>query len=307
MWKPSYLSLLETGELRKRAERVEGLLRSCRLCPRLCGIDRTSGETGFCRTGRLARVASYGPHFGEEAPLVGTNGSGTIFFSSCNLLCSFCQNHEISHLCEGEDVDARTLAAMMMDLAERGCHNINLVSPSHVVGQILEAVSIAAASGLDVPIVYNSGGYDSLEALALLEDVVDIYMPDFKFWDEEPARRFCAARNYRNAACTAVIEMHRQVGDLVMDEKGIALRGLLVRHLVMPGGLAGTPGVMGFLAENVSRDTYVNVMDQYHPCFRAGQDPLINRRVTRAEYTDAVEAALSAGLKRLDTRRRFLA
>jgi putative pyruvate formate lyase activating enzyme len=268
-------------------------------------VDRTRGETGFCTTGRHAKAASFGPHFGEEAPLVGEHGSGTIFFSSCNLLCTFCQNSDISHGADGVEVGPGEIAGMMLDLARRGCHNINFVTPSHVVPQILEALVLAADAGLDLPLVYNTGGYDAVETLRLLEGVFDIYMPDFKFWDPEPAQTFCHAPDYRDVACTAILEMHRQVGDLVMDDGGIALSGLLVRHLVMPGGLAGTEGVMRFLAAQVSRKTYVNVMDQYHPCYRAGDDPRIDRRITAAEYEVALETARRAGIHRLDLRKRI--
>jgi len=302
MQRASYRKLHDSGRLEQRALAAVRLLRDCRLCPRACGVNRLEGELGICRTGRLARAASFGPHFGEEAPLVGSRGSGTIFFSSCNLLCSFCQNYDISHLRDGVEVDAGEIAGMMLDLARRGCRNINFVTPSHVVPQILEAVALAAGAGLDLPLVYNSGGYDTVETLRLLEDIFDIYMPDFKFWDEGPARTFCSAPDYRAVACEAIREMHRQVGDLEMDGRGVARRGLLVRHLVMPGGLAGTAGVMDFLARDISRSTYVNVMDQYHPCYRAGDDLRIDRRITAAEYEEALEAARRAGITRLDSR-----
>lgn len=305
MSRASYRALHEKDLLAERAAGAFWLLGNCRLCPRACGVNRLEGETGFCRTGRYAKVASYGPHFGEEAPLVGIHGSGTIFFSACNLLCSFCQNYDISHLRQGSEVGARELAGMMLDLAEKGCHNINFVTPSHVVPQILESLVLAAEAGLDLPLVYNSGGYDTVDTIRLLDGVFDIYMPDFKFWEEGPARTLCSAADYRDVACAAIREMHRQVDDLVMDEQGIARRGLLVRHLVMPGGLAGTPEVMHFLAREISRDTYVNVMDQYHPCYRAEDDPRIGRRITTVEYAQALEAARRAGIHRLDTRVRF--
>ena len=305
MYLPSYAKLHEKGLLKDRAARAVSLLADCRLCPRGCGADRMQGETGFCRTGRRARVASFGPHFGEESPLVGSHGSGTIFFSSCNLLCSFCQNYEISHLRQGKEVSAQDLAGMMLDLQEKGCHNINFVTPSHVVPQILEALVMAVEAGLAIPLVYNTGGYDTVASISLLRDVFDIYMPDFKFWDEEPAEALCSAPDYREAICTAIREMHDQVGDLVMDERGIAWRGLLVRHLVMPGGLAGTGEVMRFLAREISRNTYVNVMDQYRPCYRAADQEGINRRITAQEYEEALNAARKAGVTRLDARVRF--
>jgi putative pyruvate formate lyase activating enzyme len=300
----AYRILHEKGLLKNRALQAVKLLKDCRLCPRECGKDRTQRETGFCRTGRYAKVASYGPHFGEEAPLVGSHGSGTIFYSSCNLLCSFCQNYDISHGSEGTEVGPSLLAGMMLDLAERGCHNINFVTPSHVVPQILEALVMAAEAGLDLPLVFNTGGYDKAETLKLLDGVFDIYMPDFKFWDEEPAATYCSASDYRETACRAIIEMHAQVGDLSVDENGVAKRGLLVRHLVMPSGIAGTEQVMRFLAEDVSRNTYVNIMDQYRPCYEAKGDLRIDRRITNAEYEDALEAARRSGIHRLDARQR---
>ena len=268
-------------------------------------MNRIQGERGFCKTGRKARVASYNAHFGEEAPLVGIFGSGTIFISSCNLLCSFCQNFEISHQREGVDVTAEQLAAMMLDLAGRGCHNINFVTPTHVVPQILEALPGAIEGGLRVPLVYNSSGYDAVETLRLLDGVFDIYMPDFKFWDPDWANRFCKAPDYKEVAVAAIKEMHRQVGDLILDDEGIGSRGLIVRHLVMPNNLAGTEKTMAFLADEISTNTYVNVMDQYQPCGEAHRDPLINRRLEMREFRDATNAAKRAGLKRLDQRDRI--
>jgi len=302
---PSYVKLHRDGELARRAEAAVSHMAACGLCPRRCGVNRIQGEVGYCRTGRLAKVASYNAHFGEESPLVGRNGSGTIFMSACNLLCTFCQNYEISHLGEGMEVRPEQLAAMMLARAESGCHNINFVTPSHVVPQILEGVALAAEHGLRIPLVYNTGGYDLVDTLKLLDGVFDIYMPDFKFWDDGAASRFCDAPDYAEVAREALREMHRQVGDLVTDEEGIALKGLLVRHLVMPNGLAGTEEVMAFLAREISPDTYVNVMDQYRPCGSAPKDETINRRLTSKEYQEAVAAARRAGLKRLDKRERF--
>jgi len=304
MSQPAYLDLYRTGRFQDRVKKALDLMAACRICPRRCGVNRLNGETGYCRTGRQARVASYNAHFGEEAPLVGRNGSGTIFFSSCNLLCSFCQNYEISHLNEGVEVQPDQIAGMMLQLMERGCHNINLVTPTHVTPQILEALEIAIGQGLAIPLVYNSGGYESVGTLDLLEGIVDIYMPDFKFWDGSWAERFCHAPDYPDAARAAIREMHRQVGDLEINSDGIAIRGLLVRHLVMPNGIAGTEEIMNFLARDISPDTYVNVMDQYRPCGQAGQDPAINRRLTAQEYREAVAAAKNAGLHRLDERER---
>ena len=276
------------------------LLKQCRMCPRNCGVDRTGSQQGVCRTLRYAKVASFGPHFGEEAPLVGRSGSGTIFFTHCNLACSFCQNYDISHLGHGTEVGPHDIASMMLALAELGCHNINLVTPTHVVPQILEALPEAIEGGLDIPLVYNTGAYDTVATLNILENIFDIYMPDFKFWDEDYAEQFCHALDYPEAARAAIKEMHRQVGDLVIHEDGIARRGLLLRHLVMPGDNAGTSDVMHFLAEEISRNTYVNLMDQYHPCYHAAGDPAINRRIMRDEYADALQAAADAGIHRLD-------
>jgi len=270
------------------------------LCPRECKVDRLLGEIGYCRTGRKAKVASFHPHFGEEAPLVGRFGSGTIFISSCNLLCSFCQNFEISHLGEGREVEPATMASMMLDLMRRGCHNINFVTPTHVVPQILEGLILAVEQGLNIPLVYNSGGYDRVGTLKILDGIFDIYMPDFKFWDEDGAEKFSHAPDYREHAMMAIKEMHRQVGDLVLNESGVAVRGLLVRHLVMPHGWANTEEIMKFLAKEISANTYVNVMDQYRPCGRAASDPMINRRITGEEYAIAIHQAKQAGLTRLD-------
>jgi len=302
MGKPSYLRLYREGELKNRVDQATQQMRNCHLCPRGCGVDRLSDELGFCRTGRKARVASYNAHFGEEAPLVGRFGSGTIFFSSCNLLCSFCQNYDISHFAQGVEVEPEQLAGIMIHLVRNGCHNINFVTPTHVVPQILEGLILAVEQGLDIPLVYNTSGYDNVETLKILDGIFDIYMPDFKFWDRKWAKRFCNAPDYREKAVEAICEMHRQVGDLEMDENGIAVRGLLVRHLVMPNGVANTEEVLKFLADKISVNTYVNVMDQYRPCYMALEDRIINRRITREEYQMAIDFARKAGLKRLDPR-----
>jgi len=299
------VELAASGELARRVEQAESILQDCTLCPRECRVDRKSGETGFCGTGEKARIASFCPHFGEESPLVGQKGSGTIFFSSCNLLCSFCQNEEISHGNEGEDATPGQIAAVMLMLADKGCHNINLVTPTHVVPQILKALIPAVEEGLRLPIVYNSSGYETLATLKNLEGIVDIYMPDFKFWDGKWSGRYCAAPDYPEAARKALVEMHRQVGDLETDENGIARRGLLVRHLVMPGGIAGTRDFARFIAREISPNTYVNIMDQYRPCGRARGDDLINRRLEAHEFREAVDAAREAGLNRLDSRDRI--
>lgn len=301
---PSYLRLHREGELAKRVEKAISLMQSCSLCPRECGVNRLEGESGICETGRKARVASYNAHFGEEAPLVGSYGSGTIFISSCNLLCSFCQNYEISHLNEGAEVDPEQMAAMMIQLSERGCHNINFVTPTHVVPQLLEALILAVEQGLKIPLVYNSSGYDKKETLEILTDVFDIYMPDFKFWDGNSTERYCQAPDYPEVAKAAIQEIHRQVGDLVIDGQGLAFRGLLVRHLVMPDSIAGTEMILDFLAKEISPDTYVNVMDQYRPCGKAHEDEYISRRLSSREFKEAMEAAMKAGLTRLDPRER---
>ena len=301
MFEPAYLSLLDGGELKRRVQIAYDRLAACDICPRKCGVNRREDELGACRTGELAVISSAGPHFGEETPLVGRRGSGTIFVSWCNLNCQYCQNYEISQLGQGEPVTPEELAGLMLSLQRRDCHNINLVSPSHVVPQILVAVLIAAHAGLHIPLVYNTGGYDSLETLSLLDGVVDIYMPDMKYADAAIAERYSRIKDYPAANQAAVREMHRQVGDLTMDEHGIALRGLLVRHLVLPEGLAGTAQIVRFLA-SLSTYTYLNVMDQYRPCYKAHTLPPLNRRLAAEEYQQAVDLAHQAGLQRLDKR-----
>jgi putative pyruvate formate lyase activating enzyme len=307
-FEPCYLSLHQTGELAHRAELARQHESSCDLCARYCRVDR-SERHGACRIGTKAWVASYGPHHGEEEPLRGWRGSGTIFFTWCNLRCQYCQNHDISQGSAGREVESDELAAIMLTLQESGCHNINLVSPSHVVAEILDALVIAVDYGLRLPLVYNTGGYDSPEALALLDGVVDIYMPDMKYSDRLVARRLSKIGNYPEANQAAIREMHRQVGDLKLDSRGIAQRGLLVRHLVLPEGLAGTEKIVRFLAEEISTNTYLNLMDQYRPCFNAHQYPPLNRRLTPDEYNEALKMTQEAGLNRLDERRRafFLA
>ena len=300
---PAYLKLAAQRRLEERVAQAQEILKSCRLCPRECQVNRLAGEIGYCRTGAHALVSSYSPHFGEEDPLVGRGGSGTIFFTHCNLLCLFCQNYEISHLGEGQKVSADRLAKFMLTLQEMGCHNINLVTPTHVVPQILAALVLAIAGGLRIPLVYNTGGYDSLETLKLLDGLVDIYMPDLKFMDGEVAYKFCRARDYPQRAKEAIKEMHRQVGDLIINDKGLAERGLLIRHLVMPGGLAGTREAMRFLAQEISKNTYVNIMAQYRPCGEASKYPPLNRRITQAEYAEALAIAQEEGIHRLDRRR----
>jgi len=296
----AYQELYRSGELEERVERARSILKDCELCPRRCQVNRLQGETGMCRTAAEAVVSSYGPHFGEEAPLVGLHGSGTIFFTHCNLRCMFCQNYPISQLGEGRATSKGELAKMMLSLQGRGCHNINLVTPTHVVPQILEALKVAAGLGLSIPLVYNCGGYESVETLRLLDGIVDIYMPDMKYSDERNARRFSGVKDYPVVNRAAVKEMHRQVGDLRMDERGVAQRGLLVRHLVLPHGIAGTEGVVRFIAQEVSRNTYLNVMAQYYPAHRAFKIPQLSRPLTRQEFAEAITLARQYGLERLD-------
>ncbi len=287
-------------DIDEKIERAYDILQSCTLCPRECGVDRTEGEIGFCRTEDKLIVSSWGPHYGEERPLVGRGGSGTIFFTNCNLGCIFCQNYSISHLSEGSEMTEEKLATVMIGLQDGGCHNINLVTPTHQVPMILKTLKIAFEEGLNVPVVYNCGGYESLETLKILDGVVDIYMPDFKYADSAMAKKYSDAEDYPERVKEALKEMHRQVGDLIMNEKGVAVKGLLVRHLVMPEDIAGTEEVVKFIADEISTETYLNVMDQYHPCFKAFEYPELTRRITTREYQDAVNHALKAGIKRLD-------
>ena len=300
---PAYLKLLGSGELRTRVAGAYQHLSICDVCARHCRVDRRAGQIGVCRTGERAKVSSYGPHLGEEDPLRGWRGSGTIFFTRCNLKCRFCQNHDISQTDAGHEVEPENLAVIMLELQAEGCHNINLVSPSHVVPQIMAGVLIAAQSGLRLPLVYNTGGYDSAAMLKLLDGVVDIYMPDMKYADAEIARRFSKVADYPRVNQAAVREMHRQVGDLQINRLGLATRGLLVRHLVLPGNLAGTDEIVRFLANEISPDTYLNLMDQYRPAYKAYHSPELNRRITRREYETAIQMARAAGLRRLDERR----
>lgn len=296
---PSYL-LLPPGVLPDKIREAEEILKQCTLCPRKCEVDRTSGQRGFCRTGDKPFISSWGPHFGEERPLVGKLGSGTIFFGNCNLGCIFCQNYSISHLGEGSEISFEKLADIMLSLQHEGCHNINLVTPTHQTPMILRSLRIASEKGLNIPVVYNCGGYESLHTIKLLDGIVDIYMPDFKYSDPEMALRYSKAEDYPEAAKAAIKEMHKQVGDLLIDNRGIALRGLLVRHLVLPEGIAGTAGVVNFIAEDISKNTYINIMDQYHPCFKAFDNPPLDRRITGGEYSEAIRMAVESGLTRID-------
>lgn len=308
---PAYVELSENGELGRRAGRAAALLAACELCPRRCRADRTTGDLGTCGIGVLARIASYGPHHGEESVLRGWAGSGTVFFGGCNLRCRFCQNYDISHRPAGSEVEPEQLAAIFLDVQNMGCHNLNLVTPSHVVPQILMALAVAAPRGLRLPIVYNTGGYDAVATLTLLDGVVDVYMPDLKTLDAKFARGALTAADYPERAREAIAEMHRQVGDLVVDGDGLAVRGLLVRHLVMPGLVDDSARVFAFLAE-LSHSTFVNVMDQYRPCGdaaptghfarTASESPPdlrpIARAVARDEFAAVLDAARAAGLPR---------
>jgi len=298
-FQPAYLESYNKRILIKRKEQAFEQLKNCHLCPRNCGVDRTSNETGICKTGVRAVVASYAPHFGEEAPLVGRYGSGTIFFTHCNLLCNFCQNYDISHEGHGIEVSNSHLARIILELQDMGCHNINFVTPSHVIPQILAALEIAVEHGLNVPLVYNTGAYDHVESLQLLDGIIDIYMPDFKFWDSKVAKETCKASDYPEKSQSAIKEMYRQVGDLQIED-AIATRGLLVRHLVLPNELAGTKQIMQFLANEISTNTYVNIMPQYRPCGTAINHKDLSRNITNEEFESAIGIARQEGLHRLD-------
>jgi putative pyruvate formate lyase activating enzyme len=300
IFQPAYLKLYREGKLSERINLLYKKLECCNICPRECEVNRLEDEKGYCRTGKKVIVSSLGPHFGEESCLVGSSGSGTIFFTHCNLGCIFCQNYDINHLGYGDPVEEEDLAEMMLRLQRIGCHNINFVTPTHVIPQILKALSVAIEKGLNLPLVYNSGGYDSVSTLKLLDGIFDIYMPDFKYYDPEVSEKFSNAPDYPEVAKRALKEMHRQVGDLVLDEKGIALRGLLIRHLVLPNNLSGTKEVMRFISKEISPNSYVNVMEQYRPAFKAKDFPQLNRRITQKEYLEAIKMAKEAGLLRLD-------
>jgi putative pyruvate formate lyase activating enzyme len=294
---PSYLEKLTIKDLRERADALLQLLNECRICPNECNVNRADGEEGiYCHSADEIKISSYAPHFGEEPPLVGFGGSGTIFFANCNLSCVFCQNYDISQLGHGTNVSVSDLAAIMLSLQERGCHNINLVSPTHFVPQIISALTIAVEKGLEIPLVYNCGGYESVETLKLLEDIVDIYMPDIKYSDNETATRLSGIKNYWDVVQSAVKEMHRQVSDLHINRRGIAKRGLLIRHLVLPNNLAGSERVVDFVVDEISKDTYINIMDQYYPAYRANEYNELNRIITNDEFEKVIEYARKKGL-----------
>ena len=288
---PSYIALAQQGDLKKRVQALEDILKDCRLCPRECRTNRLEGEVGYCRAGSDFMVSSAFPHFGEESPLVGYHGSGTIFLTHCNLRCIFCQNYDISHLGRGERITSSDMARMMIRLQELGCHNINFVTPTHYVPQMVASLPEAIEHGLHIPIVYNCSGYESLEVIQLLEGVVDIYMPDAKFMDEKHSNEYCNAPDYPVVLRKVLKEMHRQVGDLKANSHGIAEKGLLIRHLVMPGGVASSEAVLRFIAEEISVHTYINIMDQYRPEYHACEHVPINRRTTRKEYLEAIQLA----------------
>ncbi len=300
LFEPAYIKTFESGLLAIKIEAACEALHNCTLCPRECGVDRRTSEKGVCRTGVRPRVVTYLPHFGEELPLRGTKGSGTIFFAYCNLLCNFCQNYHITHETAGKEVSDDELAGMMIALQDQGCHNISFVTPSHVVPQILSALQVAVEKGLKIPLVYDTSAYDSIAALKLLEGIVDIYMPDFKFWNPETAELTCKAKDYPEVARRAIIEMHRQVGDLVVNKEGLAERGILIRHLVMPKGLADTPMIMDFIATKISPRSYVNIMPQYRPCGRSFEIPALAVPLRKKEFEAALKDAEEAGLTRLE-------
>lgn len=301
MYVPGYVKLYKEGELKKRADMLMERLKSCVVCTHHCRVDRPNNERGFCKAGGDMVIDSYGPHFGEEDVLVGKNGSGTIFFSYCTLKCVFCQNCEISHFGEGYEVSPLMLSNIMLSLQKRGCHNINLVSPTHFAPQIVEALNIAAKNGLNIPIVYNTGGYEEMDTLKLLDGIIDIYMPDIKFGDNDKAKKYTKSGKYFDIVKAAVKEMQRQVGDIKTDNWEIAQRGLLIRHLVMPENLAGTDVIMKFIAEEVSKSALVNIMEQYYPAHKSYSFSELKRRITKEEYKSAVESAKRAGLTNLIT------
>ncbi len=298
MFEPSYLKLCESRELDERIERLYKILESCELCPRKCGANRLEGKKGYCRSGKELVISSYGPHFGEEPEVTGRNGSGTIFLTNCNLLCLYCQNYETSHLGYGEEVSISKAAEIMLNLESSGCHNINLVTPTHFTPQLVKAISVAAGRGLKLPIFWNCGGYENVETIKLLNGIVDIYKPDIKYSESEPAKKYSNAPDYFERCKGAVKEMHRQVGDLKVDARGIAYRGLLIRHLVLPNNLAGSEKVLEFIAEELSKEGYVNIMAQYRPCGRAYEYEELSRRPSSIEYFKVIDYAKNLRLHR---------
>ncbi len=296
--KPAYLNLSEK-EIKKRVDSLFKILQNCEICPRKCHVNRLKREKGYCQLGFFPKVSAFHPHFGEESVLVGKNGSGTIFFTSCNLSCIYCQNYEISQLRIGKEVSFEELADMMVSLQNQGCHNINLVTPTPQVPQIVKSLQIAIEKGLKIPLVYNTSSYDSLETLKLLDGIFDIYMPDAKYSDDKIALRYSNAPNYFEIMKRSIKEMHRQVGDLIVDEEGIAQKGLLVRHLVLPNNIAGSEKIFEFLSKEISKNTFLNIMDQYYPCYKAFEYPELSRKITKEEFKEAVNLAKKFGLERI--------
>ena len=302
-WMPAYVKLDQKGQLTERIEEAYAILEECRLCPRECGVNRFNGEKGFCRAPSKVMVYVAQPHFGEEISLVGSSGSGTIFFSNCNLRCVFCQNWPIAHRGEGKEISDEDLAEMMLSLQNIGCHNINLVTPTHVMPHILKATRIASTKGLRIPLVYNTSGYERAEIIKLLDGIVDIYLPDMKYTDSRKAAQYSSdASDYPEVTKRAILEMHRQVGLHKVDEKGIAKRGVMIRHLVMPNGVAGTENFVKWVSETLTQSTYVNIMAQYHVDYRAFEYPEIARGITAQEFLEAMGWAEEYGLTNLDPR-----
>ena len=301
-FEPAYLKLHKTGELKKRAEELWAIMEDCELCPRRCGVNRHKGKRGVCRApGTQLVISAHHPHFGEERPLVGKGGSGTIFLTHCNLRCVFCQNWEIANLGVGSESNIDDFAGMMLELQEIGCHNINLVTPTHYSAHIIKAIDVAAEQGLRLPIVYNTSGWERLEILRLLDGIVDIYLPDFKYWDRGMSAKYSdGAESYPEITAEAILEMHRQVGVARPAQDGIMQRGLMIRHLVMPNNTGGSEKVMEWIAGNLPKDTYVNIMVQFNPVFKAYDYPELSRRITKEEYSKVVNKAKDLGLSNLD-------
>jgi len=301
---PFYINSYKEGKFKEKITTLCGILENCEICPRNCRVNRLKDEKGYCRSGKNLMISSFSPHFGEEEPLVGTGGSGTIFLTNCNLLCVYCQNYDISHLGYGKTVSEDEAADYMINLEEQGCHNINLVTPTHFTPQLVKAIELAINKGLSLPIVWNCGGYESVNTIKLLDGIVDIYMPDMKYGPVESAKKYSDAPDYFERCKEAVIEMHRQVGDLMIKD-GLAYRGLLVRHLVLPNNAAGSNEILEFIAEKVSKNTYVNIMDQYRPMYKAHEYEKLRRRPNFEEYKEVVEIAKKLGLERGDFFRHF--
>lgn len=296
----SYLQLYKNGTLKKITDEFLSRLESCDICPRKCRVNRLRGEKGYCQTGRFARVSSFFRHFGEEPPLVGSNGSGTLFFSYCNLKCVFCQNHSLSHFGEGYEQEPLEMADHMIQLQKEGAHNINFVTPTHVIPQILESLLLACEKGLNIPLVYNTGGYDSPDVIKKLANIFDIYLPDMKYFDQINAKKYSDAPDYKNQCFPSISEMQNQVGTLIKDKSGVALKGLMIRHLVLPGEIAGSKNILAFIAEHLPKETYINIMDQYHPCYKAYDYPELSSRIKHFELNELIKYAKEIGLTEID-------